>query len=68
MLLEAVYTWWPSEFRSFTYRARNPMVVGRRQTINAVRKDVNKDFVHVWCQDDDGVVGMTGRVEIEMDS
>lgn len=64
MLLETVHYKWPSTILSFTYRARNPVVVNRRQIINATWDD-KIDAVHVWCQDDDGVVGMTGKVEMQ---
>lgn len=40
------------------------MIVNRRQTVNVAWKDVNNGFIHVWCQDDDDVVGMTGLVEM----
>jgi len=67
MLLETVNYEWPSTFLSFTYRARNPIIVNRRQTIKATWDD-KLHVVYVWCQDDDGVVGMTGRVEIGRDN
>jgi len=63
MLLETVFYKWPSKFLFFTYRARNPMIVNKRQTINATWDD-NEDVVYIWCQDDEGVVGMTGRIAL----
>lgn len=48
--------------KSFEYRARNPIIVNRPSTINGVWQDVNT--VALWCVDGDGVVGMTGLVQL----
>ena len=49
--------------RAFEYRAQNPVVVGRRQVIQGVFNEM-KDALDVWASDDDGVVGMTGRIQL----
>ncbi|KAJ3903938.1 hypothetical protein F5879DRAFT_802679 [Lentinula edodes] len=63
MLLEAVMHHAPaSVIRTFEYRARNPLIVGRANTIHG--KYNSDKSIQLWCVDEDGVVGMTGTVEI----
>ncbi|KAF8892554.1 hypothetical protein BD779DRAFT_1436776 [Infundibulicybe gibba] len=63
MLLETVTFQQPgSKIKAFEYRARNPMIVGRETTINGVWRDEKK--AEMWCVDEDGVVGMTGMIEV----
>lgn len=64
MLLEAVSTRYPEEhIARFEYRARNPLLVGRTHTIYGVGSSPTS--ITLWCVDDVGVVGMTGKVDIE---
>ncbi|TDL24774.1 hypothetical protein BD410DRAFT_785482 [Rickenella mellea] len=64
MLLEGTVKNFPNvRFSNFEYRAQNPMIVGRRQTIHGAFEDGKKSAT-VWAADDDGVVGMTGKVGI----
>ncbi len=49
--------------KSFEYRATNPLIVDRENTINGVWTDRNT--AELWCIDEQGVVGMTGRVTTE---
>ena len=65
---------------NFIYRARNPTLVGRRQhirgAINVSTGDNSKTDLKgsdggtekatatLWTEDDDGVVGMTGSVDL----
>jgi hydroxyacyl-ACP dehydratase HTD2-like protein with hotdog domain len=63
MLLETVKFYHRSAtFKSFEYRARNPVIVNRPVTIHG--KWVNETSVELWTLDEDGVVGMTGSVTI----
>ncbi|KAJ3725914.1 hypothetical protein C8R42DRAFT_603199 [Lentinula raphanica] len=63
MLLEAVNDHAPSSIiRTFEYRARNPLIVGRANTIHG--KYTGDQTIQLWCVDEDGVVGMTGSVEL----
>lgn len=65
MLLETVaVNNFPSRaFKSFEYRAQNPVIVDEQSTINGVWKDENN--LSLWCVDRNGVVGMTGLVQLE---
>ena len=61
MLLEALLFHRPGlQLQSFSYRARNPLIVNRTCTIYGSFSE--EDQIDVWCEDIDGVVGMTGRV------
>jgi len=63
MLLEAVINHAPKSFiRTFEYRARNPLIVGRAHTIHGKYDENNT--IQLWCVDEDGVVGMTGKVQL----
>ncbi|RDB21417.1 Mesaconyl-C(4)-CoA hydratase [Hypsizygus marmoreus] len=63
MLLETTVFHHPSiQITSFEYRARNPVVVNRPTTIHGAWTD--KNTVALWCVDDDGIVGMTGAVQV----
>ncbi|THU89515.1 hypothetical protein K435DRAFT_729039 [Dendrothele bispora CBS 962.96] len=63
MLLEAVVDHKPNaQIESFDYRARNPLIVGRKLTVHG--KWQNEKTVAVWCVDEDGVVGMTGNITL----
>ncbi|KAJ3787824.1 hypothetical protein GGU10DRAFT_347895 [Lentinula aff. detonsa] len=63
MLLETVKDHAPSSIiRTFEYRARNPLVVGHANTIHG--KYTGDEMIELWCVDEDGVVGMTGTVEL----
>lgn len=66
MLLEVAKMHRPdSIFRSFEYRARNPLVVGRAITIRGAWGKEGTS-VQVWAQEaESGVVGMTGTVRFE---
>jgi len=46
----------------FEYRARNPIIVGRPVTIAGVWEDEYN--AKLWCTSDQGVVGMTGSVQL----
>jgi hydroxyacyl-ACP dehydratase HTD2-like protein with hotdog domain len=64
MLLETVAFNNPGRaIKSFEYRARNPIIVNQPSTINGVWKDATT--AALWCVDGNGVVGMTGLVELE---
>ena len=62
MLLE-VFQYTKPEVRlaSFNYRARNPVVVNRRQNIHVSFGTPGGAIL--WASVDDGVVGMTGEVK-----
>lgn len=61
MLLEALLFHRPGlQLQSFSYRARNPLIVNRTCTICGSFSE--EDQIDVWCEDIDGVVVMTGRV------
>lgn len=51
-----------AEFTSFEYRARNPVMVNCPMTIHGAWLD--QSSVDLWTLDEDGVVGMTGRVNL----
>ena len=67
MLVEALYH--PSagacesRLLHFSYRAQNPVLVGRRQHVRGALASDGKSAV-LWAEDDDGVVGMTGEVKL----
>ncbi|KAF8163336.1 hypothetical protein B0H34DRAFT_319543 [Crassisporium funariophilum] len=64
MLLEAVTFHFPkAKIHHFEYRATNPLFVNRELTING--SWVDESTVQMWCCDANGVVGMTGRVELQ---
>jgi len=63
MLLETVLYHKPTaQLESFDYRATNPLIVNREMTINGAW--VDKFNVKLWCIDEEGVVGMTGTVQL----
>lgn len=47
----------------FSYRAQNPVLVGRMQHVRGAFRSDGKSAV-LWAEDDDGVVGMTGEVKL----
>lgn len=49
--------------KSFTYRACNPVFVGRRQHLHVTLTE-KRDRATLWAEDDDGVVGMTAEAEL----
>jgi len=64
MLLETIEFHHPNlKPRTFEYRATNPLFVNSDLTING--KWLNDSSIRVWCQDKNGIVGMTGIVEVE---
>lgn len=63
MLLETAVFFHPEiQIKSFEYRARNPVIVNRLSTIKGVW--IDKATIKLWCIDEDGVVGMTGTVNL----
>ncbi|THH33968.1 hypothetical protein EUX98_g284 [Antrodiella citrinella] len=46
--------------KSFEYRAQNPLVVNRSITVSGAWEDART--VQMWATDEEGVVGMTGKV------
>ncbi|KAJ7230683.1 hypothetical protein GGX14DRAFT_584271 [Mycena pura] len=64
MLLETTMLQKPTaKFAHFEYRARNPIIVNRPQTLaGAWGPDGNS--VTVWSVDSQGVVGMTGSIQL----
>lgn len=63
MLLETVkFHHRAVRIKSFEYRARNPIIVNRSITIHGVW--VDEFSIELWTQDEDGAVGMTGRVVV----
>lgn len=61
MLLEVLLFNRPDlRLRAFGYRARNPIIVDRLCTIHGTFTKENT--VELWCEDTEGVVGMTGNV------
>ncbi|KIJ68911.1 hypothetical protein HYDPIDRAFT_79628 [Hydnomerulius pinastri MD-312] len=61
MLLEALQFHKPGiQLRTFAYRARNPVIVNRTCTIHGAFTGENT--AEMWCVDEGGVVGMTGRI------
>ncbi|KAG0707702.1 hypothetical protein DFH29DRAFT_979646 [Suillus ampliporus] len=64
MLLESLIHHRPSaQLRNFTYRAHNPIFVNCAATIHGAI--VAKDKAELWCENDEGVVGMTGVVQFD---
>ena len=64
MLIENLYeSGYRGRIDNFEYRAWNPVVVGRRQYLHATLND-DKSKATLWAEDDDGVVGMTGNVDL----
>lgn len=64
MLLEALVHEKPKlRLSNFEYRAVNPVIVSRRQTIRGAFDDSRRSAT-LWAVDDDGVIGMTGKVDI----
>jgi hypothetical protein len=64
MLLETAVLNKPDiRVKSFEYRATNPMIVDRGATVNG--KWTSNVTAQLWCIDEQGVVGMTGKVTIE---
>ncbi|KAI0054121.1 hypothetical protein FA95DRAFT_1507760 [Auriscalpium vulgare] len=49
--------------KSLEYRALNPVIVNRAVTINGSWTG-EKNAVHLWTQDEDGVIGMRGTVTL----
>ncbi|KAJ6581006.1 hypothetical protein B0H19DRAFT_1017554 [Mycena capillaripes] len=63
MLLETTMLQKPeAKFAHFEYRARNPMIVNQPMTIAGVWND--KHNVTLWCVNKEGVVGMTGSIQL----
>ncbi|RDB20529.1 Mesaconyl-C(4)-CoA hydratase [Hypsizygus marmoreus] len=63
MLLETAVFHNPNiRISSFEYRARNPMIVNRTSTIHGTWTD--KDTIDLWCVEEGGLVGMTGKVHV----
>lgn len=63
MMLETVMFERPgSVLKSFSYLARNPLIVGRLHTIFGHYSDPST--IQLWCVSEDGVVGMTGEVKL----
>ncbi|KAG2157163.1 hypothetical protein DEU56DRAFT_722641 [Suillus clintonianus] len=64
MLLESLIYYRPgAQLRNFTYRAHNPIFVNSAATIHGAI--VAKDKAELWCENDEGVVGMTGVVQFD---
>ncbi|EJD02294.1 uncharacterized protein FOMMEDRAFT_21048 [Fomitiporia mediterranea MF3/22] len=64
MLVEALYhEGYSGRIDNFVYRARNPTLVNRRQHLRGAFS-LNGDSAILWAEDDDGVVGMTGTVDL----
>ncbi|KAG1753443.1 hypothetical protein EDB19DRAFT_1845048 [Suillus lakei] len=64
MLLESLIYHRPrAQLRTFTYRAHNPIFVNCAATIHGAV--VAKDKAELWCENDEGVVGMTGTVQFD---
>jgi hydroxyacyl-ACP dehydratase HTD2-like protein with hotdog domain len=63
MLLETTMLQKPrARFAHFEYRARNPIIVNRPMTIAGVWNDEHS--VTLWCVNNQGVVGMTGDIQL----
>ncbi|KAL0955748.1 hypothetical protein HGRIS_001963 [Hohenbuehelia grisea] len=63
MLLDTVMFYNPVTYiKSFEYRATNPLIVNRRLDFHGAW--VEEKVAKLWCVDEEGVVGMTGTVEI----
>ncbi|KAF5373777.1 hypothetical protein D9758_000585 [Tetrapyrgos nigripes] len=63
MLLEGLVDHKPdAQIHTFEYMARNPLIVGRKLAVRGHWKD--KKTASLWCVDESGVVGMTGKVKL----
>ncbi|KAF8166627.1 hypothetical protein K438DRAFT_1685540 [Mycena galopus ATCC 62051] len=63
MLLETTLLQKPNaKFARFEYRARNPIIVNRPMTIAGLWNDEHS--VSLWVINDEGVVGMTGEIQL----
>lgn len=62
MLLDTTALYFPgSRFKSFEYRAINPIVVNRPVRICGAQED--KETIRVWAEETESkVVGMTGKI------
>lgn len=64
MLLEtAAYNKPDIRIKALEYRATNPLIADRKTTINGVW--TSKHSAQLWCVDEYGVVGMTGKITTE---
>ncbi|KAG2357672.1 hypothetical protein BDR07DRAFT_1419598 [Suillus spraguei] len=64
LLLESlVYHRPKAQLRTFSYRAHNPIFVNCPATIHGAM--VAKDKAELWCENDEGVVGMTGVIQFD---
>lgn len=64
MLLESLIYHRPrAKLRTFSYRAHNPIFVNCAATIRGAI--VAKDKAELWCENDEGVVGMTGVIQFD---
>ncbi|THH12025.1 hypothetical protein EW145_g260 [Phellinidium pouzarii] len=64
MLVEALFhSGYNGRIDNFVYRAHNPVLVGRQQYVRGARS-ASGDNATVWAEDDDGVVGMSGTVDL----
>lgn len=63
MLLEVLVFNYPmAHIKEFEYRATNPLYVNRDLTIKGSWLD--STTAKVWCEDDQGTVGMRGTIKI----
>ncbi|KAJ7089844.1 hypothetical protein B0H15DRAFT_839470 [Mycena belliarum] len=63
MLLEVAMLQKPTaKIARFDYRARNPIIVNRPMRIAGAWKD--EYHAILWCMNDEGVVGMTGAIQL----
>ncbi|TFY77170.1 hypothetical protein EWM64_g6842 [Hericium alpestre] len=63
MLLETLLFYEPdAKLATFEYRALNPVLVNRMSTVHGAWE--TDTVAHLWTQDEDGVVGMQGKVHI----
>ncbi|KAG1878041.1 hypothetical protein DFJ58DRAFT_712666 [Suillus subalutaceus] len=64
LLLESLIYHRPrAQLRIFSYRAHNPIFVNCAATIHGAI--VAKDKAELWCENDEGVVGMTGVIQFD---
>lgn len=64
LLLESLIYYRPrAQLRTFSYRAHNPIFVNCAATIRGAI--VAKDRAELWCENDEGVVGMTGVIQFD---
>lgn len=62
LLLESLIYHRPrAQLHTFSYRAHNPIFVNCAATIHGAI--VAKDKAELWCENDEGVVGMTGVIQ-----